>query len=53
MELNVEVDTGASVRLLNLDTYEEVKITEKEMLSKLRTCTGEIHNPKGEFELKF
>ena len=52
----MEVDTRASISLLNFNTCNDVKAEENELLptlSRLRTYTGEIVKPGGESEINF
>lgn len=54
--IQMEVDTGASISLLNFSTYNEIKVEENELLRNLcrmRAYTGNIVKSRGESQIKF
>ena len=55
--LPIEIDTGASISFLNLETFQKVNYESNISLlptkSKLKTYSGEIVSPKGQSEIGF
>ena len=52
----MEVNTGASISLLNFNTYNDVKVEENDLLptlTRLRTYTGKIVKTRAESGIKF
>ena len=56
-KLTMEVDTGASISLLNWNTFQKLNCKSNISLlptkSKLNTYSGEIVSPKGNSEMEF
>ena len=56
-KLPIEVDTGASISLLNWNTFQKLNCKSNISLlptkSKLKTYSGEIVSPKGQAEIEF
>ena len=53
----VEIDTGASISLINWETFKKINCNSNIILlptsCKLKTYSGEIVNPKGQCEIEF
>ena len=53
----IEIDTGASISLINWDTFKKINCKSNIILSptscKLKTYSGEIVHPKGQCEIEF
>ena len=53
----IEVDTGASTNIINLETFEDIRkrtpIKLNTFMGKLKTCSGDLISPKGEAVLEF
>ena len=53
----IEVDTGTSTRIINLETFEDIRkrtpIKLNTFMGKLKTYSGELISPKGEVVLEF
>ena len=53
----IEIDTGASVSLINWETFKKINCKSNIILSptscKLKTYSGKIINPKGQCEIEF
>ena len=53
----IEIDTGASISLINWDTFKKINCKSNIILSptscKLKTYSGEIVHPKGHCEIEF
>ena len=55
-KLPIEIDTGASISLLNWETFQKINCESNSLLqtkSKLKTYSGEIVSPKGKSDMKF
>ena len=55
-KLPIEIDTGASISLLNWETFQKINCESNSSLqtkSKLKTYSGEIVSPKGKSDIEF
>ena len=55
-DIKMEVDTGASRSIINMETYNTIKHKSDSLTytnSKLRTCSGNVIKPEGMIEASF